>query len=154
MTHILLVEDNPIDARLVRHTFSALKDWPTQITLVDDGQKAIRYLRSLEEGSVKLPELILLDVNLPKYDGYQVLAAFRNSDVAIDIPVFLFSSCPAEDIEASAESFKLRADGYFEKPCCLQGYFDIAAKLRSHHENSTRGLPALARAVEFSGHAG
>jgi chemotaxis family two-component system response regulator Rcp1 len=154
VTHILLVEDNPIDARLVQHALGGFKDWPTRITLVDDGQKALWYLRSLEEGRVaESPALILLDVNLPKYDGLQVLEGFRNSPVAWYMPIFLFSSAPVEDIAALAESRQLSADGYFEKPHCLQGFKEVAAKIRAYHGNLASAVPAVAIAVEFSGHA-
>lgn len=154
MIQILLVEDNPIDARLVRHTFAALTDWPSEITWVDDGQKALQYLKCLEHGgNVQKPTVILLDLNLPKFDGLQVLEALRASATTISIPVFLFSSSPAEDVMEEAAARGLKADGYFEKPYCLQGFNDIATRMRDYCETATPELPALARAVEFSGYA-
>ena len=90
VTNVLLVEDNPIDARLMHRAFMKLPNWPAQVTLIEDGQKALWYLQSLENGGVQEPpSVVLLDMNLPKYDGLQVLEAFRNSIVVWDMPVFL-----------------------------------------------------------------
>jgi CheY-like chemotaxis protein len=111
VAHILLVEDNPIDARLMLWTLAA------QVTWVDDGQKALWYLRSLETGGLEQPpDLVLLDLNLPKYDGLQVLAEFRNSAACRNLPVFLLSSTPAAEVAELAHSRHLEASGYLEKP--------------------------------------
>ncbi len=111
MTHILLVEDNPIDARLLQRVLSG------KVTWVDDGQKALWYLQSLEAGGVdEPPSLVLLDLNLPKYDGLQVLAEFRRSAAGRSLPIFLLSSTPASEVAELAERRNLRADAYLEKP--------------------------------------
>jgi CheY-like chemotaxis protein len=111
VTHILLIEDNPIDARLIQFALN------TQLTLIDDGQKALWYLRSLEAGGVDHPPtLVLLDLNLPKYDGLQVLAEFRQSVACRHLPIYLLSSTPAAEVAELAAAQGLQADGYFEKP--------------------------------------
>ncbi len=111
MTHILLVEDNPIDARLLQRALSG------NVTWVDDGQKALWYLQSLEAGGVdEPPRLVLLDLNLPKYDGLQVLAEFRRSAVGQSLLIFLLSSTPASEVAELAARQDLRADAYLEKP--------------------------------------
>jgi CheY-like chemotaxis protein len=147
VVRILLVEDNPIDARLMHRTFREMKDWPTEITWVDDGQKALWYLRSLEEGGVQYPPgLVLLDVNLPRYNGFQVLAAFRSSAAVWNMPIFLFSSSPAESLAALAEDNHVKADGCFEKPYGLKGFEDIGSRIRICYEKSahtTTGLASL-----------
>lgn len=146
MTNVLLVEDNPIDARLMQRMFQELVDWPTQVRWVDDGQKALWYLESLEDGEGDdLPDVVLLDVNLPKYDGIQVLEAYRNSPVFCETPVFLYSSSPAKDLAELAERHNLQANGYFEKPFGLEGYMEIATNLKNYLENSTRSMERLAR---------
>jgi CheY-like chemotaxis protein len=150
VTHILLIEDNPIDARLMHRMFVALPDWPTQITWVDDGEKALWYLRSLEEGGVQQsPGAVLLDLNLPKHDGIQVLAAFRNSQTAWDLPIFLFSSAPAEEIAALVLSNGLRADGCFEKSMDVQGYLHIATSIRDYCRSSSRSCASLSQPAEL-----
>lgn len=153
MPDIFLVEDNPIDARLVHQAFRELKDWPTRITWVNDGQKALSHLHLIENGSAELPALVLLDLNLPKYDGVQVLAAFRRSAAAWKLPIFMFSSSPSEEVAALAESRQVHADGYLEKPHGVQGFKDIAEKLRHHLENSRRGAVSKSHALEFSSYA-
>ncbi len=111
MTHILLIEDNPIDARLMTRVLSA------EITWIDDGQKALWYLHALEAGGVEQrPALVLLDLHLPKYDGLQVLAEFRKSAAGVSLPIFMLSSTPAPEVAELARERNLQADAYLEKP--------------------------------------
>ncbi len=132
MIHILLIEDNPIDARLTQRMFESLTDWPVRITWIDDGEKALWFLQSLEAGGVdEPPALVLLDLNLPKYDGLEVLEAFRGSALAWNMPIFFLSSTPLDETAALVESRNLRAEGYFEKPLNLKGFEDFARKIRA-----------------------
>ena len=125
MAHILLIEDNPIDARLMQRMIDGRTTW------IDDGEKALWYLRCLESGGVDdPPSLVLLDMNLPKYDGLEVLEQFRSSAALRHLPVFLLSSAPAYEIAGEAESRNLRADAYIEKPRGLSEFEDLAARVR------------------------
>ncbi len=124
MTHILLIEDNPIDARLMQRVLSGRMTW------LDDGQKALGYLRSLETGGVAdPPSLVLLDLHLPKYDGLQVLAEFRRSAAVRDLPIFLLSSTPASEVAELAESRNVQADAYLEKPFGLPELEQFARRI-------------------------
>jgi len=124
VTHILLIEDNPIDARLMQRVLSG------RVTWLDDGQKALWYVRSLETGGVsEPPSLVLLDLHLPKYDGLQVLAEFRRSAAARDLPIFLLSSTPASEVAELAESRKVQADAYLEKPFGLPELEQFARRI-------------------------
>jgi len=93
---ILLVEDNPGDIRL---TQEALKDTSLNISLsvVTDGVQAIKYLKK-EEGyeDSELPDIILLDLNLPKKDGREVLAEIKTQDELKRIPVVVLTTSNAE----------------------------------------------------------
>jgi CheY-like chemotaxis protein len=138
VTYILLVEDNPIDARLMSVMFRQLTDWPTSITWLDDGEKALRYLGSLEAGGIPHPPgFVLLDVNLPKFDGLEVLAAFRKSDVGFNLPIFLYSSASVESISALAEERQLHADGCFEKAFGLKNLQDLVGTIRARYEQAS-----------------
>lgn len=131
-TKILLVEDNPIDARLTRHAFSQLRDWPSSINVVDDGEKAIRFLRrepSFE--NVEKPDLVILDLNLPKYDGAEVLQVIRATQDLQNLLVFIFSSSPVDVAQERMREAKVTADYYFEKPCQVGAYLAIANQINA-----------------------
>lgn len=115
---ILLVEDLPADAMLVR---TALKEGKIYCALdvVDDGEKALRYLASPPSG--RLPDLVLLDLNLPRVNGHEVLKAMKDDDLLRAIPVVMLTTSDVErDIEAS---YDLGAAGYVTKPLNLSAFF-------------------------------
>lgn len=119
---ILLVEDSPSDVRLIRE---ALKETPVpvQITVAQDGVEAMDYLRSTETGSANRPDLVLLDLNLPRKNGREVLAEVKSSPGLKQIPVLVMtSSCADEDI---AQAYALNANCYITKPGDLQEYISV-----------------------------
>jgi len=94
---VLLVEDNPADARLAQE---ALKESRLQLNLhiVRDGVEALEFL--FQQGQytdVPSPDLILLDLNLPRKNGHEVLTEVKNNDTLKHIPVVVLSSSQAED---------------------------------------------------------
>jgi chemotaxis family two-component system response regulator Rcp1 len=111
---ILLVEDSPGDVRLTREAFRSV-DRALQLHVAVDGVEAISFLR--RQGihvDAPRPDLILLDLNLPKMDGRQVLAEIKQDDDLKTIPtVILTTSAAQEDIETV---YQLRANCYFTKP--------------------------------------
>lgn len=119
---ILLVEDNPGDAAL---TLEAMKDFkiPVEVTRVPDGDDALAYLK--KEGAysgVPLPDLILLDLNMPKKSGVEVLAEIKGTPPWEKIPVLVLTSSQAEaDIQKAYDS---KANFYIVKPPDLFGLFD------------------------------
>jgi CheY-like chemotaxis protein len=120
---ILLVEDNIGDARLVAE---ALKESPiqTQISIVSDGARALAYLRQEGEyAEVSRPDLILLDLNLPKKDGRQVLTEIKADPVLKRLPVLILTSSGArEDI---VQAYDRGANCYLLKPVGLNEYFAL-----------------------------
>ena len=112
--HILLVEDNEGDILL---TLEALHEGnlPLEVSVVKDGWEALQFIA--QEGSyiyAKDPDLILLDVNLPKVNGHEVLEKIKSADAKKDIPVIMLTTSSSEsDI---SKSFKNRADSYIPKP--------------------------------------
>ena len=125
--HILLVEDNPGDVDL---TLKALQTGKLKntISLTRDGEEAMAYLRREGPYSQAVrPDLILLDLNLPRMNGREVLAAIK-ADVALrEIPVVILTSSAAErDI---VESYRLQANCYVTKPVDLEQFLTVVKTL-------------------------
>src|SRR5436305_7897776 len=99
---ILLVEDNPGDVLLTREVFREGK-FPHQLSVVQDGDEAIRFLRN--EGKyadAPRPDLILLDLNLPKKDGRELLRDIKTDQHLRNIPVLVLTTSKADqDIDAA-----------------------------------------------------
>jgi two-component system, chemotaxis family, response regulator Rcp1 len=111
---ILLVEDNPGDVRLTRE---ALKDAKVANTLhvVEDGVSALDFLHRLPPFSdVPRPDLILLDLNLPRKNGREVLAEIKSDDKLKSIPVVILTTSQAE--EDVLRAYNLHANCYITKP--------------------------------------
>lgn len=125
---ILLVEDNLQDARL---TIQALKEGHVQcrVSLVRDGQEAMDFLRC---GGIfakaPRPDLILLDMQLPKLDGRQVLAAVRADEELGGVPVVVLTASLVH--KAVLEGQNLRVDGYMTKPVSLEQFIQVVRSLR------------------------
>jgi two-component system, chemotaxis family, response regulator Rcp1 len=119
---ILLVEDSPSDVRLIRE---ALKGTPIplQITVAHDGVEAMDYLHQSDLGSVSRPDLILLDLNLPKKNGREVLAEIKASSTLKQIPVLVMTSSRAD--EDVRQAYALNANCYITKPGDLQEYMNV-----------------------------
>jgi len=110
---ILLVEDNLGDIYLMRMALETVSS-PVNLTVVNDGEEAIRRIL-LDKGSgAPRPDLILLDLSLPKRTGYEVLAAVRENPETSCVPVLILSSSDAsKDIR---RAYELHANGYIRKP--------------------------------------
>lgn len=120
---ILLIEDNPGDADLIRETLEMSKI-AVHVDVAGDGPAALKYLKHAPEGA--LPELILLDLNLPKLDGRRVLAEIKNDPRCCAIPVVIMTSSASElDI---TECYRLGANCYVTKPL---GFLDFQAIVSS-----------------------
>ena len=120
---ILLVEDNPGDVRLIQE---ALQDGKllNRIATVSDGQKALAYLR--KQGSyarATRPDLILLDLNIPRKDGREVLAEIKTDPHLRSIPVVIVTSSQAE--EDILRSYNTHANCYVAKPVDLEKFVAV-----------------------------
>ena len=120
---ILLVEDNPGDVRLTKEVF---KDFNVlnQLHVVMDGVEALAYLR--KEGifaDKSLPDLILLDLNLPKKDGREVLAEIKNDANLRHIPVVVLTTSKAE--QDVIKAYDLHANCYITKPVDLNQFIRV-----------------------------
>lgn len=120
---ILLVEDNPGDVRL---TQEALKENKIRNNLhvAKDGVEAMEFLRKMNGyKDVPRPDLILLDLNLPKKDGREVLAEIKTDDSLRSIPVVILTTSDAEDDVAKA--YHMYANCYIRKPIDLNRFIDV-----------------------------
>ena len=124
---ILLVEDNPGDVRLTRE---ALKDAKVHnmLHVAMDGVEALAFLRKQgKHAAAPLPDLILLDLNLPKKNGREVLEDIKNDDALRHIPVVILTTSQAErDI---AESYRLHANAYVTKPVDLEQFLTVVKSI-------------------------
>lgn len=111
---VLLVEDNPGDVRLVQEAFDAV-DRETRLRVATDGVEALEMLsRRRDSNTESLPDLVLLDLNLPRMDGNEVLEAIRHDPAISHLPVLILSSSAAsDDVRRSYEGF---ANAYLTKP--------------------------------------
>ena len=126
---ILLVEDNPGDARLA---LEALKDNKirNELHTVEDGVEAMNFLRKKGKYSnVPRPDLILLDLNLPKKDGREVLAEIKEDDKLKAIPVVVLTISKAE--EDILKSYNLHANCYISKPLDLKQFIKVVKSIKS-----------------------
>jgi two-component system response regulator len=120
---ILLVEDNPGDADLAREALDGSK-FHNDLHVVDDGEKAMAFLR--REGpyaDMPRPDLILLDLNLPRKDGRQVLAEIKADDYLKRIPVVILTTSRAE--EDVIKSYNLHANCFIIKPIDLHQFLYV-----------------------------
>ena len=124
---ILLVEDNPGDARL---TIEAMREakMSNRIHVAEDGVEAMEFLRN--QGRFKdspRPDLILLDLNLPKKDGRAVLAEVKTDPALRRIPVVVLTTSRAE--EDVLKAYDLHANAYVTKPVDLTQFMKIVAQI-------------------------
>lgn len=120
---ILLVEDSEGDIVLITQALKKAQV-TNGITVVKDGEEALKYLR--KEGAynnVETPDLILLDINLPKIDGIEVLAEIKKDEILMSIPVVMLTTSESEsDI---VNSYHNHANCYIVKPVDFKKFIDV-----------------------------
>lgn len=126
---ILLVEDNEGDIVL---TMEALKEARVHnnIDVVRDGEEALSFLR--KEGKYKealLPDIIFLDINLPKIDGTEILSIIKNDEVLKIIPVIMLTTSDAE--QDIMKSYYNHANCYITKPVDMEKFMEVIHTIKS-----------------------
>jgi two-component system response regulator len=118
---ILLAEDNPGDVLLLREALadSAIN---CELMVAEDGQKAIDLLQAVAADD-RLPDLIILDVNLPKHNGGEVLARVRGDAAFAEVPVLMLTSSASPADQATAS--RLGANLYIQKPSDLDAFLGL-----------------------------
>ena len=131
LVNVLLVEDNPGDVRLTKE---ALKegDFHSNIELhvVSDGEEAISYLtRKGKYENAVMPDLIFLDLNLPRKDGREVLEEIKSDPYLKMIPVVVLTTSEAE--EDIQKSYQLHANCYITKPVDINQFIDVIKSIEN-----------------------
>jgi chemotaxis family two-component system response regulator Rcp1 len=125
---VLLVEDNPGDVRLITEALNDAKIH-VHITAVHDGVEALALLRREGDYSrAALPDLILLDLNLPRMNGHEVLATIKQDERLRRIPVVIVTSSKAD--QDIAASYDLHANCFVTKPVDLDQFFNVVQAIR------------------------
>ncbi len=126
---ILLVEDNPGDADLAREALEGGK-LNNQLFVVGDGEAAINFLKKADRYTgVPRPDLILLDLNLPRKDGREVLAEIKADEDLKRIPVVVLTTSQSE--EDVLKSYNLHANCYITKPIDLGQFIKVVRSIEN-----------------------
>ena len=128
---ILMAEDSPSDAELARQAFKNGK-LLNELTIVKDGMEAMAYLR--KEGQYAdspRPDVILLDLNMPKKDGREVLEEIKNNPALRTIPVVILTT--SEDENDVMKSYELQASCYITKPVEFDNFLEVAKSIKQFY---------------------
>jgi two-component system, chemotaxis family, response regulator Rcp1 len=126
---ILLIEDNPGDVRLLEEAFRELQA-DIHLEVARDGAEGLDVIsRYIQMSPMRHPDIILLDLNLPKISGHDVLVRIKSNPDTRRIPVIVLTSSRAEsDIRRAYESY---ANAYLRKPSTLDGLISAAQQIKS-----------------------
>ncbi|MEJ7608528.1 MAG: response regulator [Bryobacteraceae bacterium] len=129
MLHILLVEDSPSDVWLMREALSQFK-LPHELTVIGDGQSAIEFLEQREPyEEASRPDLVLLDINLPRKSGHEVLQHLKGHPRLTGVVTIMLSCSDASaDVR---QAYDAHANCYICKPLDLEGFFGMAAAIEA-----------------------
>jgi len=122
---ILLVEDNPMDLDLTLRAFGKRK-LSNEVVVARDGEEALAWLPRWAAGE-PMPAVVLLDINLPRVSGLEVLRAFRAHEQARHVPVVMLTS--SRDDRDLTAAYDLGANSYIEKPVSFDKFMDVAAHI-------------------------
>ena len=118
--NILLIEDNLADSRLITEIFKEF-DTKTNFYIVTDGVNALKFLNKKEKYQNKpVPNLILLDLNIPKIDGFEVLKEIKTNDNLKNIPILILTTSNTKENFLKAQ--ELQADCFITKPLYYEEY--------------------------------
>jgi chemotaxis family two-component system response regulator Rcp1 len=129
LVNILLVEDNPGDVRLIQEVFQDGKIF-NRMDVARDGEEAISYLhqKGVFQNKTK-PDLILLDLNLPKKNGTEVLAEIKSDEHLKRTPVIILTASKAE--EDIARAYNQHANCYLTKPIDLNQFINVVQQIKT-----------------------
>lgn len=123
--HIVVAEDNHADVILIREALEAHRV-PCEMDVISDGAEAIRYFLALDVNfRSPAPDVVLLDMHLPKYDGDEILKALRSTARTADAPVIIMTSSLIDEVEKLVR--KDAALHYFKKPSSWEEFAQLGA---------------------------
>jgi CheY-like chemotaxis protein len=124
---VLLVEDDPGDVLLIREAFEDNKV-ANRLHVVADGVEALEFMRQQgQHADAPRPDLVLLDLNLPRKDGREVLAEVKNDDALRSIPIVVLTTSQAE--EDVLRSYDLHANAYVTKPVDFDRFIGVVRQI-------------------------
>jgi CheY-like chemotaxis protein len=137
---ILLVEDSPGDVRLTQEVLRDAKI-ANQLHIVGDGEQAMAFLGQTGEfAGHPRPDLVLLDLNLPRKDGREVLAEMNGDDALQSVPVIVLTTSEAE--QDILRSYQLSANAYVTKPIDLNEFITVVRSIETFWLSIVRLPPA------------
>ncbi len=128
---ILLVEDDPADQKLIKKSVLDQKI-SNKLIITNSAEDALEYLdhSKLAEAGYPIPDLILLDLNMPGMGGKEFLCRLKTDDALDTIPVVILTSSASE--QDILETYKLQAAGYIKKPPTLDGFREVFSHLEEY----------------------
>jgi two-component system response regulator len=124
--NILLVDDNEADVKITVRAFKQIK-WRNNLFVVTNGQECLDFLRHngtyQERDKFPLPDIILLDINMPVMDGFQVLTALKADEQLHPIPVIMLSASNNE--QDVLRSYSLGASSFIQKPVAYEDFVKV-----------------------------
>jgi len=128
---ILIIDDSPSDAELAVQAFKQSR-LSNEITVVTDGREALSYLRKKGKYADAIrPDLILLDLNLPKLDGYSVLKEIKQDEELKAIPVVILTT--SEDEKDVQIAYELQASAFITKPVDFLKFVSVAKDIQQFY---------------------
>jgi DNA-binding response OmpR family regulator len=118
------VEDNPADVGMVRRALEQ-HGVDGELMVLSDGEQAIQFIRALDAQPIDCPNLVILDLNLPKKSGREVMESMRRSVRCSQVPFVILSSSDAPQDRADAD--RLGASRYIRKPSRLEEFLSLGA---------------------------
>ena len=143
-----MADDDPDDYYLVRDAFERT-DFPADLRLVSDGEELMDYLlkrgQFADTGDDSLPEMIFLDLNMPRKDGWEVLSEIKTMESIRQIPIIIFSTSSEEkDVQ---RSYELGASSYVKKPSTFEALISIIEMIGKYWTRTVK-LPSFPMMAE------
>lgn len=131
--NLVLAEDNPGDVFLVRRALDA-QQLSYDLVVAKDGEEALKYVSEAANGERQI-DLILLDLNLPRRDGSEILAQLRSHSCLSNVPAIMLTS--SDSPQDRDRCLRLGANQYFQKPSNLTGFMEIGKIVKDLVETTT-----------------
>jgi CheY-like chemotaxis protein len=131
--NVLIVDDDAIDVKALRRAFLR-GGWKGELDTASNGREALEYITHRQQEGSRLPQLVVLDINMPLMNGIEFLRALRETSTPVCVPIVLLTTSCEEYVVKQA--FSLGAVGFFEKPRGLDGLQAVVDTIAEYWRNS------------------